>query len=209
MSDHVFELLGAYLDGELRNGRLHKVEAHLEECKECMAQYRSLQTLSAKLQDVSLPDFPSPERLAAEVTLRLPRTQNKPLSKSAFEVGWWLVPVGLVLAWIFLSTTQLVSNMVIRADELGLLDSASARLVSSASNEAYWSGALRQFGLLTGNSLQWAETMESFTRVSASQIFWQIAIALLYLSWLAIWWARHTRQGSGQSLDSEGSPTVW
>jgi len=208
MSDHVFELLGAYLDGELRNGRIRKVEAHLEECKECMAEYQSLQTLSSKLQEVSLPDFPSPERFAAEVTLRLPRTQDKPLNKKVFEIGWWLVPVGLVIAWIFLSTTLLVSNMVIRADELGLLDSASARLVSSASNEAYWSGALGQFGLLAGNSLQWAETMESFTRVSASQIFWQVAIALLYLSWLAIWWARHTLRGSGQSLDSGSRPTV-
>ena len=151
MSDHVLELLGAYLDGELRNGQLRK---------------------------------------------------------SALEIGWWLVPVGLVVAWIFLSTTLLVSNMVIRADEFGLLDSASARLVSSAPNEAYWSGALGQFGILTGDNLQWAEMLESFTRISASQIFWQIAIALLYLSWLAIWWARHTLQGSGQSLDSDGSPIV-
>lgn len=208
MSDHVLELLGAYLDGELHNGRLRKVEAHLDDCQDCMAEYQLLQALSAKLHAAPLPDFPSPERFATEVTLRLPRTQDKPLNERVFEIGWWLVPVGLVVAWIFLSTTLLVSNMVIRADELGLLDSASARLVPSASNEAYWSGALGQFGLLTGNSLQWAETMESFTRVSASQIFWQVAIALLYLSWLAIWWARHTLQGSGQSLDSGSRPTV-
>lgn len=208
MSDHVLDLLGAYLDGELRNGRLRKVEAHLDECEMCMAEYQTLQALSAKLQEAPLPDFPSPEHFAADVTLRLPRTQSKPFRKSAFEIGWWLVPVGLVLVWIFFSTTLLVSNLLIGADELGLLDSASARLVSSTPNEAIWSGALGQFGLLTGNSLGWAETMESFTRISASQIFWQVAIALLYLSWLAIWWARHTLRGSGQSLDSGSRPTV-
>jgi len=208
MSDHVLELLGAYLDGELHNGRLRKVEAHLDDCRECMTEYQSLRTLSAKLHEAPLPEFPSPERFAADVTLRLPRTQSKPLGKSALEIGWWLVPVGLVIAWIFLSTTLLVSNMVIRADELGLLDRASARLVSSATTEAYWSGALGQFGLLTGNNLGWAEALESFTRISASQIVWQIAIALLYLSWLAMWWARHTLRGSGQSLDSGGSSTV-
>jgi len=207
MSDHVLELLGAYLDGELHNGQLRKVEAHLDECQACTADYQSLQALSAELHAVPLPDFPSPERFAADVTLRLPRTQDKPLRKSAVEIGWWLVPVGLVVAWIFLSTTLLVSNMLIGVNELGFLDSASARLVPS-SNEAYWSGALGQFGVLTDDSLQWAKAMESFTRISASQIFWQIAIALLYLSWLAIWWARHTLQGSGQSLDSGGSPTV-
>jgi len=207
MSDHVLELLGAYLDGELHNGQLRKVETHLDGCQACTAEYQSLQALSVELHAVPLPDFPSPERLAADVTLRLPRTQDKPLRKSAVEIGWWLVPVGLVVAWIFLSTTLLVSNMLIGVDELGLLDSASARLVPS-SNEAYWSGALGQLGVLTDDSLQWAKAMESFTRISASQIFWQIAIALLYLSWLAIWWARHTLQGSSRSLDSGGSPTV-
>jgi len=208
MSDHVLELLGAYLDGELRNVRLRKVETHLHECQECMAEYQSLQALSTKLQEVPLPEFPSPERFAADVTLRLPRTQSKPFGKSALEFGWWLVPVGLVVAWIFVSTTLFVSNLLIGADELGFLDSASARLVSSSPNEAYWSGTLEQFGLLGDDSLGWAETAESFTRVSVSQIFWQVAIALLYLSWLAIWWARHTLRGSGQSLDSGGSPTV-
>ena len=208
MSDHVLELLGAYLDGELHNGQLRKVKTHLDECQTCMAEYQSLQTLSAGLRQAPLPDFPSPERFAADVTLRLPRTQEKPLRKSALEIGWWLVPVGLVVAWIFLSTPLLVSNLVINANELGLLDNASARLVSSPSNEAIWSGTLGQFGVLAGNYLQWAETTESFTRISATQIFWQIAIALLYLSWLAIWWARHTLQGSGQSLDSDSSPIV-
>jgi len=208
MSDHVLELLGAYLDGELRNGQLRKVEAHLDECKECMAEYQSLQALSAELHVVPLPGFPSPERFVADVTMRLPRTQDKPLRQSAVEIGWWLMPVGLVVAWVFLSTTLLVSNLVINANELGLLDNASARLVSSPPNEAYWSGALGQIGLLTGDILGWAEMLESFTRISASQIFWQVAIALLYLSWLAIWWARHTLQGSGQALDSGSSPTV-
>jgi len=208
MSDHVLELLGAYLDGELHNGQLHKVQAHLDECQACTAEYQSLQALSAELHAIPLPDLPSPERFAADVTLRLPRTQDKPLRKSALEIGWWLAPVGLVVAWIFLSTTLLVSNMVINANELGLLDNASARLVSSPSSEAIWSGALGQLGVLTDDSLQWAKAMESFTRISASQIFWQIAIALLYLSWLAIWWARHTLQGSGQSLDSGSKPTV-
>jgi len=208
MSDHMLEYLGAYLDGELYNGQLRKVEAHLDECQMCMTEYRSLQILSAALHGAPTPDFPSPERFAADIALRLPRAQVKPLHKSAFEIGWWLVPVGLVVAWIFLNTTLLVSNMLIRADEFRLLDSASARLVSSAPNETYWSGALGQFGLLTGNNLQWAEMLESFTRISASQIFWQVAIALLYLSWMAIWWARHSLQGSGQPFDSGSRPTV-
>ena len=208
MSDHILELLGAYLDGELRNGGLRKVEAHLDECQGCMEEYQALQVLSEKLHEVPLPGFPSPERFAAEVTLRLPRTQEKPLRKNAFEIGWWLVPVGLVVAWIFISTTILVSNMVTTVSDFGLLSSASAWLVSGSANGANYSAFVGQIGLLENGDLQWFAASESFARTAISSIFWQIAIALLYLSWIAIWWARRTLQGSGQSLDSGSKPTV-
>jgi anti-sigma factor RsiW len=194
MSDHILELLGAYLDGELHGRQLSKVETHLEECQICREEVQSLQALSATLRAEPLPDSPGPERFAAEVALRLPRTPVKPASRRALEFGWWLAPVGLVLTWIFLSTTLLVSNVVTTASEIGLLDSASALLVSGSPAEAYWSGTLGQFGLLAGDSLQWVEMTEAFTRTTLPPIIWQVSIALLYLSWIAIWWARHTRQ---------------
>ena len=58
-----------------------------------------------------------------------------------------------------------------------------------------WTSTLGQFGMLEGDSLQWAETTESFTRNILPQFVWQVSIALLYLTWIAIWWARQTRQG--------------
>jgi hypothetical protein len=194
MSDHILQLLGAYLDGELQGGQLSKVETHLVDCQTCQEELRSLQILSVALQSAPLPDFPAPERFVAEVALRLPRNQVKPLSRKVLEVGWWLAPVGLILAWIFLSTTLLISNLVTTASGIGLLDSASAWLAAGSPIEAYWSGTLGQFGLLAGESLQWAETTEAFTRTTLPQITWQVSIALLYLSWMAIWWARHPRQ---------------
>jgi anti-sigma factor RsiW len=194
MSDHVLELLGAYLDSELQGGQLRKVEAHLQECRACQEELQSLQGLSATLHSAPLPDFPAPERLAAEVALRLPRFPVKPVSHRAREIGWWLAPVGLILAWIFFSTTLLVSNLVTTADELGLLHSAFSWLATGSSITAYWSGTLGQFGLLAGDSLEWAEIAEAFTRTALPQITWQVSIALLYLSWMAIWWARHSRQ---------------
>ena len=47
MSNHVSEWLNAYLDGELKNGRLHQVEEHLATCEACQAELESLQGLSA------------------------------------------------------------------------------------------------------------------------------------------------------------------
>ena len=205
MSDHVLELLNAYIDGELRGGQLRKVEAHLDECQSCLEEYYSLQALSATLLAAPVPDFPTPERFAAEVALRLPRNPVKPMRSRALEIGWWLAPVGLIVTWIFVSTTILVSNVITAAGDFGLLDSASAWLVAGSSGANY-SAFLGQFGLLTGNSLEWAEMTEAFTRTNVSQIFWQVSIALLYLSWLAIWWARHMRQGFGRPFDNGNVP---
>jgi len=56
--------------------------------------------------------------------------------------------------------------------------------------------------------LQGAETLESFSRTAIPGIFWQVSIALLYLCWIAIWWARHTRQELGQLLESGNLPPV-
>ena len=148
MSDHILELLGAYIDGELRGGQLRKVETHLEECQSCLEEYYTLQALSARLHAAPLPEFPSPERLAADVALRLPRKPIKPVRTKVFEIGWWLVPVGLIATWVFVSTTILISNVVAAAGDFGLLNSASAWLVAGTSGVNY-SAFLGQFGLLS------------------------------------------------------------
>ncbi len=207
MSDHILELLGAYIDGELHGGQLRKVETHLAECQSCLEEYYKLQALSATLHEAPAPDFPAPEHFAADVALRLPRMPVKPIRTKALEVGWWLAPAGLIAAWIFVSTTTLVSNVITAASDLGLLNSASSWLIAGSSGAGY-SAFLGQFGLLEGGNLEWFTFSESFTRTFISSIFWQVSIAMLYLSWFVIWWARHTRQRPGGAMDSGSRPTV-
>ena len=202
MSDHILEQLGAYLDGELQGRDLRKVEMHLDECITCQEEYALLTALSSTLQEAPLPDFPSPEDFAADMALLLPRKPLLPMRKKALEFGWWLAPIGLIAIWIFISTTNLVSGVLTTANMLGILTDASAWLASGSAPEAYWSAALGQFGFLTGNNLQVAEMVEGITRNTIPQIVFQISIAILYLSWMAIWWARHTHQGLGQPLES-------
>jgi hypothetical protein len=208
MSDHIFELLGAYIDGELQGGQLRRVEAHLDECQSCLEEYYALQALSATLREAPTPDFPSSDHFAADVALRLPRKPVKPMSSRALEIGWWLAPVGLIVAWVFVSTTILVSNVVTAAGGFGLLDNASAWLAKGSSGAANYSAFFGQFGLLEGSSLEWFSISESFSRNLFTSIFWQVSIGILYLSWLAIWWARRTRQELGRPFDSGGRPTV-
>jgi hypothetical protein len=58
--------------------------------------------------------------------------------------------------------------------------------------------------LLEGNSLQWFRVTESYSRNVIPQFVWQVSIAVLYLAWIAVWWARRTnqqRQGQDQLFE--------
>jgi anti-sigma factor RsiW len=203
MSKHVSEWLNAYYDGELHGRQLKLVEEHLAECEVCQAELESLQGLSDLLHEVQTPEQVSQERFVSQVNLRLPHEQRTVVSqKRVMEFGWWMIPVGLLATWAFVSTAFIVSDILSAASDLGVLSGMSAWLASGPSNDVYLSTTVGQMGVLNGSGLNWAETVETFTRMSLPQISLEISIALLYLSWMAIWWTRHTRQGSGQLLES-------
>lgn len=200
MSDHVTELLGAYLDGELTGGSLRNVEAHLGACQICQGEFDALQALSFTLRETQLPEFPSTEGLVTSMMLGLPRTPVKPLARKTLELGWWLVPVGLLIVWVFIGTGTLISETLTAAGSLGLLDGSAAWLVSGASQVGEVSALLGRFGFFEPDTLQWLRASESFINNLIAGVFWQLSIAMLYLSWMAIWWARRRPQGIGQPL---------
>jgi hypothetical protein len=202
MSNHVTEWLNAYLDGELQGNRLQHVQEHLAACEVCQNELDALQSLSGLLQTVHLPDFPSPERFATQVNLLLPQKRTTTPGNQLFEVGWWMIPVGLLAVWVFISTAALLGDAMSVAKNFGILDSTTASFISAPSEALEVTSTLGQFGMLQGNSLQWAETTESFTRGLFPQIILQVAVALLYVTWFAVWWARHTRQMNGPLLES-------
>ena len=201
MSEHIIEKLGAYLDNELNNREIQKIEQHLEECAICQEEYESLQSLSSILAEAPLPDFPSPRDFSANVALRLPRKTVASTSSKVLKIGWWMAPVGLLTAWVFIVTTNLVGEMLGAANRFGLMNTADFLDVSS-STQTYWSATLANFGLLAGSNLQWAQMLESFTRATAPQVIIQISIAILYLSWMAIWWTRQPRQEFDHVLEN-------
>lgn len=197
MPKHVTEWLNAYVDGELQGRQLHKVQEHIAGCQVCRAELESLQGLSSLLREVPAPEFPSAERFTAQVNLRLPRRLPKATKRKVWEVGWWMIPVSLLIVWVFIGTTALVRDAISTASGFGLLKGAPVWLVDGASAGAFWSDRLGEFGLLNGIGLRWAEETESLTR----NIILQISIAFLYLSWIATWWERSTRRGRGRPLE--------
>jgi len=201
MSRHVSEWLSAYYDGELHGSRLQEVETHLAGCSFCQAELKSLENLSHLLQEVPAPELSSPGRFASQVNLRLPQKRTAAPGKSILEIGWWMVPVGLLAAWVFISTSSLVSGVLSAASGLGVLSGISDWLAFGPASDIYLSATLAQSGLLSGNGLNWVESIESITRASLPLISVQVSIALLYLGWIAVWWVRHTRRDNGQLFE--------
>lgn len=201
MSDHVTEYLNAYFDGELTGKRLFQVEEHLTGCETCQAELDTLEKLSGLLQAVPAPEFTPAERVAAQVSLRIPHKQVVISRKQVFDFGWWMIPVTLAAAWVFLSTAVVLSDALSAVSNFGVLSGVSEWLGPGSSSNVYLSTTIGQMGLLNGNSLNWAEATETFARTSLPQIILQASIALLYLSWLAIWWTRHQRQEPDQLLE--------
>jgi len=208
MSEHITKWLNAYLDGELSGNLLLVVESHLVECQACREEYQSLQHLSGILQEAPLPEPISPARFASQVALRLPSRPGTPNRNKVLEVGWWLVPIGLMTAWIFIQTTFTINDWISTANNLGFTSGIAGMFLSSSPDSAQFTSALGEFGLLGGSSLEWAVWSESLTRTIFSQITWQVSIAMLYLSWMAIWWARQRREGVGQPFETGSRPTV-
>lgn len=200
MSNHIIEQLNAYMDGELQGKQFRQVEEHLAECETCRQELETLQGLSTLLQEVPAPEFTSNERFVTQVNLLLPERRSAASRNRLLEVGWWMIPVGLLAVWIFISTSSLVNNLVSAADNFGIIDSTTA-LISGSSDSAAWTTRLEQAGVLKGESLQWAESTESFTRNVLPRLVWQTSIALMYLAWIAIWWARQTRQAQVPLLE--------
>jgi predicted anti-sigma-YlaC factor YlaD len=131
MSLHTQEWLGAYLDGELSPAQIRKTEAHLANCPECQRKLDELRSLSALLGEAPVATgLKSEEQFVAEVGLQLKRkaitsAQTFPMTRSrentpqspALHWSWLVIPLVLLLAWSFVQTVSVVSDMLIAISE--------------------------------------------------------------------------------------------
>ena len=192
---HVTAWLGAYHDGELRGLRLQKVESHLADCEMCRAELAELWSLTTLLQaSPALQSLTQPDRFVAQVGLRLPRRPVQSTWRRALEVGWRLTPVGLLGAWVFCQAALLVSGVVLDALKLGLGSDVIASWLPAAQQGSWLTTALN----LSSANLNDLGRMVSQLLNNGGPLGWGlmlnlasvVVIGLLYLSWLASWWAR-------------------
>lgn len=199
MTKHMTEWLGAYLDRELSGPQRHQVESHLADCEICQARLDELQTLSTLLHDtVPAREFIPTERFIANLTLNLPRQTTETRPRKALEIGWWLIPVGVLGAWAFLQVTFSLSSLVQAVSDAGLLGSNFVWLQGNPS-QTEWFATLMQFfggqlGFTGQTALTYLNNADLFIQNLTGHLIWQALLATLYLGWLASWWFRQQKQ---------------
>jgi hypothetical protein len=195
MIEHITDLLGTYLDGELHGLRLRQVEDHLEKCAACRKELAELRDLSTLLQEtIPTEAFTSTDRFVANLMLNLPRRPETVSPRKPLGFIWWLVPVGVMGAWIFLRTVITVSTLVTTADLTGLFGNTAAWLQSNSLNSLWFSASMGLFGnQVQGSGRTALDLLNNFSVFGSSiiiQLAWQAGIALVYWVWLGLWWNR-------------------
>jgi hypothetical protein len=200
---HVTEWLGAYHDGELRGVHLHEVEQHLVECVACQVELEGLRGLSTLLHEMPpAGEFLPTERFVANLTLNLPRqteqAQPRKMLEKVLRIGWWLIPVGLLGAWVFLQITFVLGAVVTNAADAGLLGSNLAWLQGHPPQMEWFAAVTNLFGNQIGftGRIVLSELNEAgvFVTKWMGILLPQAILAVLYLGWLVAWWLRHQRQ---------------
>jgi anti-sigma factor RsiW len=191
MHEEMRNLLNGYLDGELQGRRLQEMESHLASCENCRNELEELRLVSERMQaDTTLED-PSAERFIANLTLNLPRRDQAARPPKSFSLAWWLVPAGLLMAWVFIQTVYTLTDVVTVANLTGLLGSASHWL--EAGQESNWmSAATTVFGgqLLAQPGLSVLNNLSVAAANWLSGFIWEAVVVLLYGAWLGLWWLR-------------------
>ena len=196
MVEHMNQWLGAYLDGELNKEMQIKVEAHLATCKSCRTEFEELKSLSTLLRTAANENRLVPDaHFSAQVALKLPRRQMQPLATRVARIGWWLVPAGILGAWVFLQAALVVSGLTVVLGQAGALNGSLAWLSNlhgqnlvSSTVFSLIDGRLGQtvssilLDVGNGTTLGWNLVVP---------VVFQAALGLLFASWLAVWWYRN------------------
>jgi hypothetical protein len=201
MPKHVTEWLGAYHDGELNSARMRQVEQHLAECAECQAELDGMQDLSRLLRETAPADeFIPTERFVANLILNLPRRPEQPQPRKMLEIGWWLIPVGLLGTWVFVHITSSLSSVVMATVDAGLFGNNLSWLQGNPRQMEWFAMVMNLFGNQIGFTgrviLSELNDASLFVAELTGHYLWQVFLTVSYLGWLVAWWLRHQRQSS-------------
>jgi predicted anti-sigma-YlaC factor YlaD len=200
MSEHVLDYLNAYYDGELNANLTKRVERHLAQCPLCQEAYEDLASTSSWLQDLSIPEMASSEKMTADIALLLPREQEKPGKDGKFSVIWWIVPLVLLSVWVLIGSTQWIGNMLMTANHWGIISVDPGIFAYQSMNDLLFNTLMENMNEFIPDNIAWLINLQDVFRSNVIIGFLHLTIAMLYLSWIAMWRANQNRQRSGHSL---------
>lgn len=191
MTEHMEIWLDAYIDGELSTAQKRAADTHLAQCSRCQDLLEQYRRLSGLLQEAPSAVGLKPEsRFISEVNLRLKRQPARLMQRNkALLFGWQVLPILLLLAFIFLQTVLILSSILGFIPNVGslLLDRAGS-LSSLLSIPQPMSGLLEFAGGPHLMSWNWLTELAALA-----------AISLMYMCWLASWWARNRQKAVSAS----------
>lgn len=189
MCENMRPHFNAYLDGELHGLRLAQLEAHLEECAACREELERLRRVSNLLQAAPAPQVTPPARFASELALQLPRREYKKAENRGIALIWWLAPVILLGAWYLTQAAILMNGAVSFFAGSGLLQQAAPWAQDAPAHSIWFNSTMALYGEQLGEPARTTLTLVDlghlFQTDLAIQLFWQIALAMLYWAWLA------------------------
>jgi anti-sigma factor RsiW len=190
MHEDMRAMLNPYLDNELHGRRLLEFEFHLATCKSCQNELKELRLVSDLLKTAPEPEFMPADRFVSNLIMHLPRRDlYNPHSKPG-SLAWWLIPAGLMGAWLFVQTAFSLTNLVMAVKATGMFGQAVAWF--GGSQQTLWfsaatslferpvGGVQSALSLLNGLNIFGVNLLEGF--------LWQALIVLLYWGWLFAWW---------------------
>lgn len=182
MSDHIGSLLDAYLDKELSPSRNRIIEDHLTNCEQCQNEINKRRQLLVLLKEASpVPALQTRDEFVGNIQSQLsPRSSGNLTWQKVLKLGWQAVPVGLLLAIIFIQTVSFLGTV------LQFFPGGKDIFLGSLPGlpiEIALSDPLKMLFDLSGpfNVSGW----NMVTGLAATFI-----ISITYISWMVIWWGQ-------------------
>jgi hypothetical protein len=193
MNEHVTDLLGAYLDGELETRVHERVRGHLTGCSICRRELAGLRKLSGLLSSATSPAVSS-EVFSARLTPHLtPRPVVREVSRTR-QIVWLLIPVAVLIAFLFVKLIFGMGAALVIANQTGILGGSGGFL----ENFSFFTTLPQPWFFLINKVLEAYlgipfTKLDSILRVADGLLLgitWQLALALTYIAWLVAAWNR-------------------
>jgi anti-sigma factor RsiW len=177
MSEHIDLWLDVYVDGELSAEQRQRVNTHLLQCDRCRCLVAQRKSLSTTLQDMpAVHGLKSETRFVAEIGLQM-GDRRSVLSPNLTSWLWYLVPLTLLLAVVFIQTVTLLTTAVSAFPEANQVLQGSMSVMQST----------LAIPLLTGTTFEMVSGIGILDWGWAAGLISLAVIGILYVSWLAGW----------------------